>query len=344
MTPISRRDFLKLASCGLGAFAFGPWAGRLSGAGGLRVLRVAAAQVKIYTEPDTQSEPVYTRKRDELFNAYYQLSAGKSRNPVWYRVWGGYVHSSFLQVVQMRLNVPAERLPEGGALAEVSVPFTPSLLWDERERSWQANYRLYYGSTHWVTGLRPGPDGEPWYRIEDHYQRVYYAAAAHLRLIPAADLAPIAPDLAPEDKYIEVDVPNQVLVAYQQGVEVLRVRVSTGVPQVEPVAPGEISSDTPGGDFHITVKTPSRHMGDKKLSGDLFSTALPGVPWVCFFKEEGYGLHGTYWHSNFGYKMSHGCVNLPNDAALWLYRWTQPHVPPGERWFSQWGTRVRVIV
>ena len=37
---------------------------------------------------------------------------------------------------------------------------------------------------------------------------------------------------------------------------------------------------------------------------------LPGVPYVMYFYQ-GYGLHGTYWHDNFGQPMSHGCVNLP---------------------------------
>jgi lipoprotein-anchoring transpeptidase ErfK/SrfK len=343
MPNLSRRDFLRMASCGLGAFALSPWVARLRLPAGLRLLRVTNAQLRVFTDPDPRSDVVYTRKRDELLNAYYQLSVD-SRNPPWFRVWGGYAHSSFLQVVQMRLNLPLARVPAGGVLVEVSVPYTQSMLWDQRERAWQLNYRLYYGSTHWVTGVRPGPDGEPWYEIEDHFERVYYAAAEHLRPIPAEELAPITPEVAPADKWIEVDIPTQTLVAYEQEREVLRTRISSGVEQVEPVPPGEISSDTPGGDFHITVKTPSRHMGDKKLTGEVSSTALPGVPWVCFFKEEGYALHGTYWHANFGYKMSHGCINMPNDLARWVYRWTLPHIPPGERWFSQWGTRVRIIV
>ncbi len=343
-TPLTRREFLRLAACGLGAFALLPaGSARLRAPQGLRLLRVTNAQLRVFREPDPHAGVVYTRGRDELLNAYYQLSAGESRNPVWYRVWGGYAHSSFLQVVQMRLNQPLARVPAGGLLVEVTVPHTPSLLWDERERRWRANYRLYYGSTHWVTGLREGPDGQPWYAIEDTFQRVYYADAAHLRPIPAGELAPITPEVAPPDKWIEVDIPTQTLTAYEEGREVLRTLISSGVEQLQPVAPGEISSDTPAGDFHITVKTPSRHMGDKKFTPDLTTTALPGVPWVCFFKEEGYGLHGAYWHANFGYRMSHGCINMPNDLARWIYRWTLPHVPPGERWFSQWGTRVRII-
>jgi lipoprotein-anchoring transpeptidase ErfK/SrfK len=47
---------------------------------------------------------------------------------------------------------------------------------------------------------------------------------------------------------------------------------------------------------------------------------LPDVPYVMYFYE-GYSLHGTYWHSNFGTPMSHGCVNLSTSDAAWLYNW-----------------------
>jgi lipoprotein-anchoring transpeptidase ErfK/SrfK len=47
---------------------------------------------------------------------------------------------------------------------------------------------------------------------------------------------------------------------------------------------------------------------------------LPNVPFVMYF-HKGYGIHGTYWHNNFGTPMSHGCVNLKTDDAGWVYNW-----------------------
>jgi lipoprotein-anchoring transpeptidase ErfK/SrfK len=47
---------------------------------------------------------------------------------------------------------------------------------------------------------------------------------------------------------------------------------------------------------------------------------LPNVPYIMYFYR-GYGLHGTYWHSNFGQPMSHGCVNLATPDAQWLFNW-----------------------
>ena len=47
---------------------------------------------------------------------------------------------------------------------------------------------------------------------------------------------------------------------------------------------------------------------------------LPNVPWAMFFYR-GYAIHGTYWHSNFGRPMSHGCINMKTPEAKWLYHW-----------------------
>jgi tetratricopeptide (TPR) repeat protein len=48
---------------------------------------------------------------------------------------------------------------------------------------------------------------------------------------------------------------------------------------------------------------------------------LPDVPYVMYFYK-GYGLHGTYWHNNFGTPMSHGCINFSIPDAEWVYNFT----------------------
>ena len=88
--------------------------------------------------------------------------------------------------------------------------------------------------------------------------------------------------------------------------------------------PGQIPTATPKGRFNIRVKMPSKHMGDGNLTDDITAYELPGVPWNCFFHETGVATHGTYWHQNYGRKMSHGCVNMTPDEAKWLFRWTMP--------------------
>ena len=54
------------------------------------------------------------------------------------------------------------------------------------------------------------------------------------------------------------------------------------------------------------------------IGGEYYN--VPDVPCVMYFTNGGHALHGTYWHSNFGTPMSHGCVNLPMDVAAWMLR------------------------
>ncbi len=46
----------------------------------------------------------------------------------------------------------------------------------------------------------------------------------------------------------------------------------------------------------------------------------PNVPNISYFDGDE-ALHGAYWHHNFGHRMSHGCVNMPLDAAALVYDW-----------------------
>ena len=71
------------------------------------------------------------------------------------------------------------------------------------------------------------------------------------------------------------------------------------------ISSGKKGTPTVTGTFRIYVKYSSAPM-----SGPGYY--LPGVPYVMYFYKD-YGLHGTYWHNNFGTPMSHGCVNLKTE-------------------------------
>jgi LysM repeat protein len=103
--------------------------------------------------------------------------------------------------------------------------------------------------------------------------------------------------------WIDIDLSAQRLTAYQSSTAVRSTLVSTGLPR----------TPTPTGQFRVYVKYASTTM-----SGPGYY--LTNVPYTMYFYR-GYGIHGTYWHSNFGHPMSHGCVNLPTPEAQWLYNW-----------------------
>jgi len=104
-------------------------------------------------------------------------------------------------------------------------------------------------------------------------------------------------------RWIDVDLTNQRVYAYEGDTIVNSFIVSTGT-WLTPTVTGQ---------FNVYVKYRSN-----KMSGPGYY--LPDVPYIMYFYGS-YGLHGTYWHNNFGTPMSHGCVNLSIADAGWLYDW-----------------------
>jgi len=121
-------------------------------------------------------------------------------------------------------------------------------------------------------------------------------------IIPGSTRLPISEPRSGE-RWIDVNLTTQTLTAYEGSRPVGTAAVSTGLPH----------TPTPVGQFRIWVKL---RYDDMQGPGYY----LPDVPDVMYF-HRGYGLHGTYWHHNFGTPMSHGCVNLSNADARWLFNW-----------------------
>ena len=118
---------------------------------------------------------------------------------------------------------------------------------------------------------------------------------------PIVEETPVPVWAIDEDRWIDVDLSEQRLTAYEAQNPVKTYLVSTGLPQ----------TPTPIGQYHIWIKLKT----DDMAGADYY---IEDVPWVMYFFE-GYGLHGVTWHANFGTQMSHGCVNQPNDMAEWLF-------------------------
>ncbi|NWJ47488.1 MAG: LysM peptidoglycan-binding domain-containing protein [Chloroflexi bacterium] len=110
-----------------------------------------------------------------------------------------------------------------------------------------------------------------------------------------------------DGKWIDVNISQQRLVAYEGDKAVFSSLVSTGVTGLA----------TPVGTFQVYVKYQSQLMTGGSGASYYY---LPNVPYVMYFYQA-YAIHGTYWHNNFGHPMSHGCVNLPTPASQWIYNW-----------------------
>jgi hypothetical protein len=347
MQSLTRRDFLKLSGLSLAGLALPPLPGQLSAPLESPTLRgrVTIDFINIYKEPNLRAERIGRLKRDTLIHIFEEIfpEDAPQHNPRWYRLKRGFVYSAYVQrVEQAHLNALLPEIPTGGQLGEITVPFTQSL---RRSRSgdWSKLYRLYYGAVFWITSIEEGPDGRPWYGLTDDLLRVQYCVpASHVRPIHASELAPISPDVPHKDKRIQISLKDQTLTAYEGQTVVMQAKVSTGIPNPN-LPEWEIPTHTPAGSWRISVKTPSRHMGDGQLTSDINAYELPGVPWVSFFHETGVAIHGTYWHDNFGRMMSHGCVNMRNEDARWIYRWTFPSAEHTDWIRKGSGTPVAVV-
>jgi LysM repeat protein len=135
-------------------------------------------------------------------------------------------------------------------------------------------------------------------------------------VIPDAASAPqSAPEVAApapppgSGKRFVVDLSEQRLYAYEGDTLVRTTLVSTGTWRYPTVT----------GTYSVYLRYVSADMRGPGYY-------LPNVPYVMYFYK-GYGLHGTYWHNNFGTPMSHGCVNMPTAEAEWAYFWSDYGTP-----------------
>jgi len=106
--------------------------------------------------------------------------------------------------------------------------------------------------------------------------------------------------------WIDVNLSSEYMTVYRGNTVVLETYVSTG----------RSGFDTPPGTFYINTMLPEQDM-EGVIGGEYYN--VPSVPDVMYFTDVGHAIHGTYWHNNFGTPMSHGCVNMPMDAAAYLY-------------------------
>jgi hypothetical protein len=181
---------------------------------------------------------------------------------------------------------------------------------------------------HKIGQLAPGAESEitgrhgDWWRIRYEGQTAYVSGAyvtaydvMDVPEVPVSELPgptldhpvfePADPATINEARWIDVDLSEQRVTAYEGQTPVQSYLVSTGLP----------ATPTPVGQFRIWVK----FRYDDMEGEDYF---LEDVPWVMYF-HAGFGFHGVWWHANWGHPMSHGCINQPNEMAEWLFNFAE---------------------
>lgn len=135
---------------------------------------------------------------------------------------------------------------------------------------------------------------------------------------------PAPKGLLPNEKWIDVNLDSQTLVAFEGDKPVYVTLTSTGKKDKE----GDKEKDhrTKPGEFRIREKHIAATMdGDVATDGPY---SIEDVPWIMYFNAS-IALHGAFWHANFGHIQSHGCVNLAPLDARAMFGWTEPQLPEG---------------
>ncbi len=135
--------------------------------------------------------------------------------------------------------------------------------------------------------------------------------------VARADVDPPPEGAPPGAKWIEVDLYEQTIAAYEGERMVYASLISSG----------RTGTATPPGLYSLWSKVREGKMSNPDIEdGDPGYYYIEDVPWTMYF-HEGYSIHTAYWHDAFGFTRSHGCVNLAPRDARWFFTWADPLIP-----------------
>ena len=264
-------------------------------------------------EASLQSKVITYKAYDDVFPLLGTArgDAPWPSNPYWFQIPEGFIHSAFVQPVENQPSAGPAPVTPPGIWVQVSVPIAETRLKPDAPR---VSRKIYYGTVYRAVDAVQDETGQWWYRLQDGiaYRPGPYVLATSLRYLPPETLSPISSDQT--DKKIVVDVVKQVMTCYEGDNPVLTARTATGY------APNY----TPRGEYEVLRKSHTSYMIGG-VGADHYD--LPGVSFPTYFTRSAIAVHGTYWHHDYGRPRSHGCVNVLNDVAQFVFRWSRPAVP-----------------
>ncbi len=128
------------------------------------------------------------------------------------------------------------------------------------------------------------------------------------------------PEYGAVGTYVFVSIAKQHLTYFVDGKVKMDCPVVTGNPH---------GHSTPSGTFRLNYKSRNLTLKGTEDNGDKYESFVNY--WMAFIGTS-YGLHDATWRSTFGGSIyqnggSHGCVNMPYDAAAKLYGLLEPETP-----------------
>lgn len=270
-----------------------------------------ADNANVYTEP-TRSAPIARNVGDGFLyatiNRWFDNEAGET----WYEInTNEYVHEDDMTRVEpsdfqgVQITQQPER-PFGWVVQDVFPSHEPDGEPDETSAeltryTFVEIYDAVFGDEDWL-----------WYDIGDGrwVRQTYFSIV---------DVNPRPGDVGKDEFWVEVDLYEQTFAAYEGDQMVYATLISSGLNRWP----------TREGLFQVWSSFKEYKMSGAEGQVDYYF--LEDVPYIMYFDELiGAGLHGTYWHDRFGYKHSHGCVNMPILDAEWTFNWSEN--APNDLW------------
>jgi hypothetical protein len=269
---------------------------------GKRTYARLADNTYVYPEPSRAVAPVRNVGDGFLYatiNSWQEING-----ETWYQInFGEYVHEDDLQRVAVSdfQGVEVVRQPErpfGWIVQDVQPSAKPD---GEPNSSFSELPRFTFFE---IYDAEIGKEGWIWYDIGDSR----WVRQTYMSIV---DVSPRPDDVGPDDFWTEVDLYEQTFAAYEGDRMVYATLISSGLNRWP----------TREGLFQVWARLYERKMSGAEGKVDYYF--LEDVPNIMYFDQlKGIGLHGTYWHDRYGYKHSHGCVNMPILDAEWVFSWS----------------------
>lgn len=266
----------------------------------LTYARVITGSVPVFAAP-TDSEPARTIEQGYVWVTLENYPVTLHKNELWYAINPNeWVQASYLQVYQPS-SFMGLALSEPKTFAWVVFDTYTAPAPGQQPDSNSILLKRYMTLT--FDGIE-AVDGRDWYKVgPDHWVEQGMLAVIWPKPRPEG--------VAPQDKWIEVDLYEQTLAAYEGDRMVYATLISSGLPWWQ----------TEQGLFKIWAKIARNKMSGRDGYPDYYF--LEDVPWSMYFNGN-FALHGAYWHDKFGIQHSHGCVNMSMADSRWLFDWSTP--------------------
>ena len=270
-----------------------------------------ADNANVYSSPIRASAPLRNVGDGYLYATILrqlQNDAGET----WYEINPGeYVFEDDIQVAQVSdfQGVETTRQPKrpfGWVVQEVSPSKVPD---GEPNPNFEELPRFTFVEIYDVV---LGEDDWLWYDIGDgRWAKQTYFSIVNVDPRPEA--------VGVDEFWVEVDLFEQTFAAYEGDRLVYATLISSGLNRWP----------TNEGLFQVWDRFKEYKMSGAEGKADYYY--LEDIPYIMYFDDlNGIALHGTYWHDRFGFKHSHGCVNMPIKDAEWTFNWSAE--APNDLW------------